>query len=102
MKLLRIYEAKVRDEWNVKESFLICHGIATSKKEFTEIYGEIDSRPVDVTAQYFVSDKETIAMGIPESSPQRLFEDLRRCGWGGPESEYISELLRAALAAQNR
>lgn len=49
-----------------------------------------------------MSDAEKEEKGLLESSADRLYDDLLRCGWGYVEAGYIAELLRNELQKMHR
>lgn len=98
--MLKIFEGYVKND---EDTMLRVHGYASTAGGCALHYGKPDiGKYTDVTAEYFVSDTEKVDKGYLESSADRLYCDLIRCGWGSVEAGYISELLRLELEKMHR
>lgn len=99
---MKIFKTIVKNGMeNGMETYIDCCGVAKNAKEFTEMYGKGETKPKDVTKEYFVSPRE--GGGYPGGdSVSYLIDVLTRNGWGAVEVQFIGELLDEELKKQGR
>lgn len=98
---MKIFKTIVKNGMeNGMKTYIDCYGVAKNAKDFAEMYGGGETKPEDVTKEFFISPREEMVTG--DNSVVRLIDTLIRAGWGAVEAQFIADLLDAELEKQGR